>query len=324
VLFRSAMRLVLVLVAVSGMHALKQMGGQMGSFDPQQMQGFANQMPQMGQEQMGAFNPQQMQGFANQMPQMGAFDPQQMQGYANQMPSMGQEQMPQFDPQNFAQPPQQMQGYPDFQAMQQQPQAYDPSQAQPQMGSFPQMPQIPQMGMGAPAQGFPQMPQFPQMGMGAQDPQMPQMGMGAPAQGFPQMSQGQGYPMQQALAPNINTLVQGQQFGSPFAPSGPQFYPPTGPVNNLPPEQAAANANMNFANNLQTQTGAGNGIFPGMAGQNVAGGNPSAMMYHPYVNPMTLGMMPYSYMPPPPGPAPYPFPSFNPPNYYNPSNEFVG
>ncbi len=284
------------------MGQMPQMGQMMGQM-PQmgQMTGQMDQMPQMGQMPPMMDQMSQMGQMQPQMPQMGAFSPQEMQGFAGlmqpQMPQMGMGQMMGQTPQMGAFNPQDMQAF--------------AGQMQPQMQ--PQMPQ-----MGAPAmQGFDnQMPQF-----GAFNPQQPMM-QGPPdfqAQPFGQMPQPDPSSMQQVLAPNMNNFGQlpsaptGQQYGSPFAPSAPQFYPPT--------PNANADAATGVNSNIQTQ--AGNTGFPGMAGQFVPGGNPAAMMYHPYVNPMTLGMMPFSYMPPPPGPAPYPFPSFNPPNYYSPSNEFA-
>jgi len=78
-----------------------------------------------------------------------------------------------------------------------------------------------------------------------------------------------------------------------------------------------------FAPQMNLQTGTqfmGNPTVLGAAGAGIGVGS---ALYAPYMNPWASWALP-KYMPPPPGPAPYPFPSFNPPNYYNPSNQFVG
>ncbi len=117
--------------------------------------------------------------------------------------------------------------------------------------------------------------------------------------------------IQQALAPQFNPGTQGtadQQFGpDPMVMQQQQQFLQM-------PSQQQQQMLMAPQMNVQTQS------------QSQFVGNPvvGANMYAPYANPWSMMYMPYKYMPPPPGPAPYPFPSFNPPNYYNPSNQFVG
>merc|ERR1712048_108003 len=83
-------------------------------------------------------------------------------------------------------------------------------------------------------------------------------------------------------------------------------------------------SNMGEQQLAQTGTDAKFTSVPGVPMQSNVGGLSAAVgMYHPYVNPFLFPLAPHKYMPPPPGPAPYPMPSFNPPNYYIPSNDFV-
>merc|ERR1711998_74549 len=162
-----------------------------------------------------------------------------------------------------------------------------------------------QPGMQMMQQGMPQQP-------GMQMPSMEQMQQMMQPPSFASMQQlaQQGVNVRDLLKPQMDMLgVGGDQKANADSPL-------TAPD--------ASNDQGLLQTGTQTQTGTKFTSVPGVPMQAGVGGLSAAVgMYHPYVNPFLFPLVPHKYMPPPPGPAPYPMPSYNPPNYYTPSNDFV-
>jgi hypothetical protein len=262
-------------------------------------------MPQFQADQLYSQFPQAAdQNQQNLMMGMGQADNAQMMSQMQQVPQLSQ--MPQMDLSQFINQHQQM----------------DPA-AMGQMGMM--MPQP----SGMSGMAFSQPSNFGQQQQPLQYPQLPQHEFMLPQlpmlsnalqqlPGLPQV------PSAMQQQPDMGMMQQPQGVSSFFAPQ--QFIQSPNsallpPASNIPiadanvlqqfeqqPQQQANDHQVNVQTSTSTSS------------QFIA---PPFLPNQPFVNPMTMMHMPIGYMPPPPGPAPYPFPSFNPPNYYQPSNEFV-
>merc|ERR1711998_330366 len=265
------------------MPQMPQMAQQMGMPTLPMMGGVGQQMMQQPQQMMAPPMPQQV-GMEQMMQQMGGMAGMSPGGMGAMMPAQ--------------QPGMQMMQ----QGMPQQPEMQMMQQGMPQQPSM-QMMQAPFM---APMQqGMPQQP-------GMQMPSMEQMQQMMQPPSFASMQQlaQQGVNVRDLLKPQMDMLgVGGDQKANADSPL-------TAPD--------ASNDQGLLQTGTQTQTGTKFTSVPGVPMQAGVGGLSAAVgMYHPYVNPFLFPLVPHKYMPPPPGPAPYPMPSYNPPNYYTPSNDFV-